>query len=126
MRRAGIPLEPAIGAKEDTVTRLRLSQASLDYLEHLDDVEATPPVVIDRARRNLLGRRAGFRTILDGDEQHDSLAPAYWRLRRDLHGVEQDGVEQDGVDATTHGSHATGAARPGTLLSEACRGSRAQ
>jgi Na+/H+ antiporter len=89
VRRAGIALEPAIGAKEDTVTRLRLAQASLDYLEHLDDVEATPPVVIDRARRNLLGRRDRIRTILDGDEQHDSLAPAYRRLRRDLLEVER-------------------------------------
>ena len=41
-------------------------------------------------------------------------------------GVEQDGVEQDGVDAKTHGSHATGAARPGTLLSDACWGPRAR
>ena len=45
--------------------------------------------MIDRARRNLLARRDRIRTMLDGDEPHDSLAPAYRRLRRDLLEVER-------------------------------------
>ncbi len=45
--------------------------------------------MIERARRNLLARRDRIRTTLDGDEPHDSLAPVYRRLRRDLLEVER-------------------------------------
>ena len=75
VRRAGIALQPAIGAKEDTFARLKLAEASLDHLEQLEDAEGGSPIVIERARRNLLARRDRIRTTLDGDEPHDSLAP---------------------------------------------------
>ena len=89
VRRAGIALAPAIGAKEDTLARLKLAEASLDHLEQLEDAEGSSPIVIERARRNLLARRDRIRTTLDGDEPHDSLAPVYRRLRRDLLEVER-------------------------------------
>jgi CPA1 family monovalent cation:H+ antiporter len=89
VRRAGIALEPAVGAKEDTLARLKLAEASLDYLEQLEDAEGGSPIVIERARRNLLARRDRIRTTLDGDEPDDSLAPVYRRLRRDLLEVER-------------------------------------
>jgi len=89
VRRAGIALEPAVGAKEDTLARLKLAEASLDHLEHLEDAEGGSPIVIERARRNLLARRDRIRTTMDGDEPHDSLAPVYRRLRRDLLEVER-------------------------------------
>ena len=89
VRRAGIALEPAVGAKEDTLARLKLAEASLDHLEQLEDAEGGSPIVIERARRNLLARRDRIRTTLDGDEPHDSLAPVYRRLRRDLLAVER-------------------------------------
>ena len=89
VRRAGIALEPAVGAKEDTLARLKLAEASLDYLEQLEDAEGGSSIVIERARRNLLARRDRIRTTLDGDEPDDSLAPVYRRLRRDLLEVER-------------------------------------
>ena len=89
VRRAGIALGPAIGAREETVARLQLAQASLDYLDQLENVEAVPPLVFERARRNLLARRDRVRTTLDGDRPGDPLAPAYRRLRRDLLAVER-------------------------------------
>ena len=89
VRRAGIALEPAVGAKEDTLARLKLAEASLDHLEQMEDAEGGSPIVIERARRNLLARRDRIRTTLDGDEPHDSLAPVYRRLRRDLLAVER-------------------------------------
>ena len=89
VRHAGIALEPAVGAKEDTLARLKLAEASLDHLEQLEDAEGGSPIVIERARRNLLARRDRIRTTMDGDEPHDSLAPVYRRLRRDLLEVER-------------------------------------
>jgi CPA1 family monovalent cation:H+ antiporter len=89
VRRSGLALEPAVGAREDTLARLRLAQASLDHLDQLDDVEASPPVVIERARCNLLARRDRIRTTLDSNEPVDPLAAAYRRLRRDLLDVER-------------------------------------
>jgi CPA1 family monovalent cation:H+ antiporter len=89
VRRAGIALEPTLGAEEDAVARLRLAQAGLDYLEQLEDVEGAAPVVIERARRTLLGRRDRITTMLDGDQHRDPLGAAYRRLRRDLLGVER-------------------------------------
>jgi len=117
VRRTGIALAPAIGAREDTTARLRLAQASLDYLEHLEDVEAVPPVVFERARRNLLARRDRVRTTLDGDQPGDPLAPAYRRLRRDLLAVERTELHRL-YDADNIGD-ATGHVRPGSAASQA-------
>ena len=66
-----------------------MAQASLDYLEQLEDIEGASTVVIERVRRNLLAPRDRIRSTLEADQPGDSLAPAYRRLRRDLIDVER-------------------------------------
>ncbi|MCC9310602.1 Na+/H+ antiporter [Kitasatospora sp. RB6PN24] len=56
VNRSGLALEPEHTAREEDGARDALNRAALDHVEHLSDLEALPPVAIDRVRRGLEAR----------------------------------------------------------------------
>jgi monovalent cation/hydrogen antiporter len=90
VRRSGLARTADDVRHEDTVARLRMTEAGLAHLEQLADVEAAPDAVIDRLRRNLEARIERMRQV-DGDDgpSEGGHARTYRRLRRDLLAVER-------------------------------------
>ncbi|MFJ7244361.1 Na+/H+ antiporter [Kitasatospora sp. NPDC098652] len=79
VNRSGLALEPEHTAREEAGARDALNRAALDRIEHLADLEAMPPVAIDRVRRNLEAR-------LDRTEDLDGATPdaSYRNLRHEV------------------------------------------
>jgi Na+/H+ antiporter len=86
VRRAGIALDVDDVRQEHTTARLQLANAGLSHLDHLDETQAAPDLVIEALRTSWQDRIQRIQEHKDAEPPY--TATIYRQLRRDLLDVE--------------------------------------